>query len=140
MGQQYAPDIYVPCDENNCLKRAVAQWIVVEDPSQKWSGCEECQEAEFGDWPDGYAPVGENVESFYNDRVSRRIFRVAFSRFEAIVDGTLGTELQKAQAGVAAFPGVVAENPDVTAGALLDVCNRGGGLKGVMDKILLYLT
>ena len=64
MEQQYAPHIFVPCEGNRCLKRAVAQWIVVEDPSQKWSGCQECQEAEFGGWPDGYAPVGEDVESF----------------------------------------------------------------------------
>jgi len=140
MEQQYAPHIFVPCEGNCCLKRAVAQWIVVEDPSQKWSGCQECQEDEFDGWPDGYEPVGGNVESFYNDRVSRRIFLVALSRFKAIVDDTTGTDLQKAQAGVAAFPGVVADNSGVTAGALLDLCNRGGGLGGVMDKILCYLT
>ena len=78
------------------------------------------------------------LEPFYNRREIRKIFLVSFLRFNTIVHKAKGTELQKVLIGVAAFPGVVASNPNVTAGNLLDVCNRGGGLLGVMGEILRY--
>ena len=134
IGSQYFPHIYVRCDEYDCLGRAVALWTVLENPSQKWNGCEKCQKAHFGGWPEEYGPVGEDVEDFYNNRVSVRIFLVAFSRFKAIVEMGTGTE-QQMQAGVEAFPDDFVGNA-ITVGSLLSFCYQNGD---VMGNILRYL-
>ena len=116
------------------MGRAVALWTVLENPSQKWNGCDECQEKHFGGWPEGYGPVGEDVEDFYNNRVSVRIFLVAFSRFKAIVEMGTNTE-QRMQAGVEAFPDDFVGNA-ITVGSLLSFCYQNGD---VMGNILRYL-
>lgn len=44
------------CRTNECQGRAVATWASNLEPDDKWDLCEQCQEGDFGGWPDGVHP------------------------------------------------------------------------------------
>lgn len=49
------------CRMDGCKKKSVAIWAA--DPKDLWPVCHDCQELEFGGWPEGVEPLQENLES-----------------------------------------------------------------------------
>jgi len=46
------------CETEICEKPACALWYVLGDLTQQWKTCEDCQENDFGGWPEGWSVAG----------------------------------------------------------------------------------
>ncbi|GKY96953.1 hypothetical protein MPSEU_000654300 [Mayamaea pseudoterrestris] len=62
LGNNHDGCFVATCRTADCSGKAIAIWTSSADPSDEWPLCEQCQDDEFGGWPEGMEPAGNNDE------------------------------------------------------------------------------
>ena len=60
------PNDACECRTEECKSKAVVAWAATSDPTEEWPLCEECQEKDFGGWPENITPPAYIQSKLHN--------------------------------------------------------------------------